>query len=529
MTPSAGMTPRSKSPRTLDTVSGWKRALPHVWILLVLVSLALFFTGNIDDPYRLRGDYTGDPHAQTAGRHFFENGFASLYFLPIIAPGPMTKTTPFYTHYPPGPDLAAGLMHAIGWTSIQQQRRLPAFLFLLTTLVYYAVFLRWAPPAASAAVAALWAFTPAVLNLGDALHHYVYGELFRAIGIWGWLRWLDRSEDQFSRRVALAALFFATCFSFETPPFLMVFFASSAMLVKRVRPHIAVLYTLPCFAAFFLHMLQNSLALGWEDSVRDMGTAFLRRVLSHESGQTVGPGWSALWALMESKSRSMIGLTWVEAAILVPLIGVFLARKSDNRGAETGIALSLFFAGWVWFAAFSHHVSEHAVFDIRHMTPVIAIVIAAAFGRWLGSRPSGKLEVVVAVFLALVTIRMAATGVNFARKPTVALWGQELFLELGRVVPPDGIILSNVGVVDPLGHLAWRPVYPVSRPEDWDIARQRIETEVGAGRRITHFVYSVVGKTQDEVSQDPVYLSLKGHPNIFREPFFVFRLTDEGG
>ncbi len=148
----------------------------HVSALLFIVLVGLWLIGRADEPLRPGG--VGDPYSDAnvliAGKQFAENGFVAYHFLPNYVPGAHAEPPDFYTHYPPLPEIANGLLRRIGIESVAGFRACAIAVSCLALALWYILicYLVGTGPALLSLI--FLGSRPIFLRYADSLHQFSY-------------------------------------------------------------------------------------------------------------------------------------------------------------------------------------------------------------------------------------------------------------------------------------------------------------------------------------------------------------------
>jgi len=178
---------------------------------LCLAVVGLYLVISAFEPFRTNwGDPWSDGNAMTSGRYFARDGFWKTAFTPILDVGPLGEDSLRYTHYPPLPDLVAGVIQkAIGGDHLAVHR-LFAIAFSALGLAFLWKYLRALWGEGLAALSVLFIATNLVfLEYADTVHHIPLYSMTGFACLWAALRWLDDRRP--SALVAVAVTTFL-CF-----------------------------------------------------------------------------------------------------------------------------------------------------------------------------------------------------------------------------------------------------------------------------------------------------------------------------
>jgi hypothetical protein len=269
--------------------SGRSVKLLYVVFALGLATVLLYLVVGSFEPFRTNwGDPWSDGNAMTSARYFARDGFVKTAFTPILDVGPLHYDSLRYTHYPPLPDLVAGVVQSAIGPDHLAAHRLLAIAFTSLGLLFLFRYLdrMWGRAVAMVSVAA-FAMNLLFLEYADTVHHIPlywmtgFGCLAAAVS------WLDHERPGSLLLVALATFL---CF-FASYDF--YFFLSIMVLATvRLRGHRVLsgsgLRLLLAFGVAGLMSIatKNLLviwAVGVEQWQRDFAFQFLERTTSKVS------------------------------------------------------------------------------------------------------------------------------------------------------------------------------------------------------------------------------------------------------
>lgn len=124
----------------------WALSWAYALCLLGIV-IGLLFTIRLLTKPVFRGHYHGslsdEAVAFCAGWNFDHCGFSRLYLMPTLAVAADCRfsVSDFYTHFPPGPHLASGLLHSLGIHGFILQK-VCVFGVSLLALVFWVLFVQ---------------------------------------------------------------------------------------------------------------------------------------------------------------------------------------------------------------------------------------------------------------------------------------------------------------------------------------------------------------------------------------------------
>ena len=179
------MMERQQAELSEPTKNGWAR-LVIVLIIALLVGLQVWKARSLDDGLSLIADAFSEANTIRASEGYAVEGFLKHAGLPDIAYGDQfsdtgskgkadDKGTFVYTHYPPGPDLALGVLTLIfGKGNLGYFRLLPITVGLVGMVVFAWGMARTLGDAKAALMMLGCAVVPMFSNMMHGLHHQGY-------------------------------------------------------------------------------------------------------------------------------------------------------------------------------------------------------------------------------------------------------------------------------------------------------------------------------------------------------------------
>lgn len=258
---------------------------------LCLAAVAVFLVVGAFDPFRTNwGDPWSDGNAMTAGRYFAEDGFFKLAFTPILDVGPVGPDSLRYTHYPPLPDIVAGVVQKVAGPDHLTIHRLLALLWSAIALLLLYRYLTAIFDRVIASLSVLVIATNLMfIQYADTVHHiplYMmtgFGCLLAAV------RWLDHKRP--AAMVAVGILtFFCFLASYDYYFFLSIMILATVKFRKAriFRGHGLALILVFGFSAIASLVTKNLLVI-WAEGVehwkQDLVFQFFERATSTHSRQ----------------------------------------------------------------------------------------------------------------------------------------------------------------------------------------------------------------------------------------------------
>lgn len=445
-------------------------AAAHALAAVVLVVMAGYFLWLSRGPVTTaRGNVYSDAYVLMSGKHFHEDGFVRCRYLPVVQPGELTNPPYWHLHQPPGVYILGGFERSFGIQTIQAYRVLPVILTVLACALFYVFAYRVFGRGVAVPALFFLATTPALLYWADALGSYAFDHFFRFAAMAAWTYAIttpSRTGRRFRRFAGLAwvATFAEASCSMRYAAFLQVFFWGSAYALGWRGRRRLILFMLSAPAvAFFLHGVQNAIAIGLAPSLEDWRDAFLLR--SFEIGAThgyldLGEYPSRMLERIKHWYMSMPQLLafWVLAAL-------GLRRYSGERLCKQFIimTLALWGAGAVWWILFPQHTWIHHD-TIQQLLPVFALVVGAAsyYCYKLTARADNHpaLRVIAGTFLAFLLLWQGHRVVVYTQEQLGASDFAEELAPLKAALPKDAVLVTNHGNHPMLAYLFGRPVFP---------------------------------------------------------------------
>lgn len=376
---------------------------------LCLAVVGLYLAISAFEPFRTNwGDPWSDGNAMTAGRYFARDGFFKTAFTPILDVGPLGEDSLRYTHYPPLPDLIAGVIQKVAGSGHLAIHRLLAIAFSAIGLLFLFKYLRalWGEGLAALSVL-LIATNLLFLQYADTVHHIPLYSMTGFACLWAALRWLDDG-----RRGALIAVSAATfaCFlaSYDFYFFLSIMVPATVWLRGAKLRHgrglaLVLAFGLSGLASILVKNLLVIWAVGFDAWRSDIifqfferATARHSRVYKHMLPDVV------FWRLWRFDSPLIF------AAIVAQLIGVVdLVR--GRKPLMSAHPLILFAAGLPFLVVFSQLVVEQ-YHPLLLLLPFAAVAIAVlVLTVWSRSRA-------IAGALVLLYVGWQAFGLHLFKK-----------------------------------------------------------------------------------------------------------------
>ncbi len=460
--------------------------------LVPALLVAALFVQRADRPLEQGGDAYSDANAILAGRNFQSLGFLRTHLLPVVVPDP-SRPEPapedYYTRYPPGADLANGVLRRLGVGSLAGWRLVSAAFSLAGLAFWFLALRRLFGDGVAVAGVATYAFNFSFVWLGDSVHHYGYSDFLRSAILYAGVRLADGSGGRRTTAALAAALFLQSLLAFDYIPYshvlLLLLGATGTRGVRGRR--LLLLAAMPVLGVG-LHLLQNAWALGLGESLDDMRRAFLQRALASGEGDFERPGLMSMVRHLVWDSHQIMGLGIASILGLAAVGSATWAATApeDARGRAARVTGAIAASAAVWFVLMHQHAAEHP-YSNRQLLPLASLGAALALhGAWtLGARLARPLGFALAAALALGLAADLYLGyLNDANRAAQASRAFEVAYARRDDVPPGVTVASNLPAPAPpaLSELLGRRVRRVrSLPE--------LETAFGRGARVI-YLYS---------------------------------------
>jgi len=364
---------------------------------LGLAVVGLYLVISAFEPFRTNwGDPWSDGNAMTSGRYFARDGFVKAAFTPILDVGPLTPDSLRYTHYPPLPDLVAGVIQKVIGEGHLAVHRLLAIAFSAIGLAFLWKYLRalWGEGLASLSVF-LIATNLLFIEYADTVHHIPLYSMTGFACLWAALRWLD---DR--RAGALVAVAVATflCFlsSYDFTCFLSIMILATvwlrgAKILRGPGLMLVLVFGASGLASILVKNLLAIWAVGFDAWRSDLVFQFFERATTSRSPAYKHMlGDIVFWRLWRFDSPLIF------AAILAQVIGVVdLVR--GRRPLLAMHPLILLAAGLPFLLVFSQLVATQ-YHPLLLLLPFAAVAIAVLVRTvWSHSRAIASVMVVLYV------------------------------------------------------------------------------------------------------------------------------------
>ncbi|HEX2689731.1 MAG TPA: glycosyltransferase family 39 protein [Kofleriaceae bacterium] len=357
--------------------------------------IGLYLVISAFEPFRTNwGDPWSDGNAMTAGRYFARDGFWKTAFTPILDVGPLGNDSLRYTHYPPLPDLVAGVIQKAIGSGHLAIHRLFAIAFSAIGLALLFKYLRalWGEGLATLSVL-LIATNLLFIQYADTVHHIPLYSMTGFACLWAALRWLDDRRPRALIAVS-AATFLCFLSSYDFYFFLPIMILATVWLrgAKVLRGHglaLVVVFAGSGLASIIVKNLLVIWAVGYSGWRSDLIFQFFERATATRSRvykQMLGD--IVFWRLWR------FGSPLIFAAILAQVVGVIdLVR--GRKPLMSMHPLILLAAALPFMFVFSQLVAEQ-YHPMLLLLPFVATAIAVLVRTvWTASPAIASLMVVL--------------------------------------------------------------------------------------------------------------------------------------
>ena len=406
---------------------GWKLGLAVVGLYLVISAFEPFRT-NWGDPW-------SDGNAMTSGRYFARDGFVKTAFTPILDVGPLDQDSLRYTHYPPLPDLVAGVVQKVIGEGHLAIHRLLAIAWSAIGLGFLWKYLRALWGEGLAALSVLFIATNLLfIQYADTVHHVPLYSMTGFACLWAALRWLDDRRP--GALVAVAAATFL-CFlsSYDFYFFLSIMILATVWLrrSKVLRGHglaLVLVFGASGLASILVKNLLAIWAVGFDAWRSDLIFQFFERATgTHSRFYKQILGEVVFWRLWRFDSPLIF------AAILAQVIGVVDLVRGRKPAMSTH-PLILLAAALPFLLVFSQLVVEQ-YHPMLLLLPFAAVAIAVLVKTvWTRSR-------VIASAMVALYLGWQTWGLYLFKKMYL---GEADVAAVAKALEPDHhrLVMSNI-------------------------------------------------------------------------------------
>lgn len=340
-------------------------------------------TSNGNGRDNVYGDSFSDKNVLSAVKFYNDYGFDTTCWLPVQQyDGKGDSAWIAYSHYPPLPDILAGIYSKILGTTRETPLRLVAFIWgiLLFFIIYNVLDFLLKDKTQAFIGGTLLVLSNYYLAWADNLHKHTLEELAKWVYLYCIYRYYNEEENKNKWLVWMCVIFlFAVNVSFEPPVYLAIVSIGFSLLYQRkIFTKTTILPGISAVTGFMLHMWQNAAYFGsWQTAFDDMKAAFLLRTAGQETeGITVNEIGDKSFNLLD------IFFEWfnrIERFYLIPgwailILGTWgIWHMYQNRRKLFYITLTLFIATIAWSFVMMHHAYVH-LFTSRQWGIFLAVV-----------------------------------------------------------------------------------------------------------------------------------------------------------
>ncbi|MGV3598567.1 MAG: hypothetical protein ACO1PI_11930 [Bacteroidota bacterium] len=350
-------------------------------------------TDNGNGRDNVYGDSYSDKNVLSAARYYYDYGFNGTYWLPTQQyEGKGDTSFNVYTHYPPLPDILAGIYSKVlNSTSEPVLRLFPILWAMVFFFVIYQVLEAIIKDKTQAFIGgSILVLSNYFITWADNLHKHTLEELLKWLYVYCIYKYFNKNERE-NKWIAWMCIIFllAINVSFEPPTYLAVVSIGFSLLYSRkLFTKVTVLPGIAAVTGFMLHMWQNAAYWGsWTIAYEDMMAAFKLRTTGEETaGFTVSEIGNKDFSLLD------IAFEWfnrMERFYLIPgwailLLGAWgMWHMYKHQRQLFFIALILLLASISWSFAMSHHAYVH-MFTSRQWGIWIGLICAYTLPLYYG-------------------------------------------------------------------------------------------------------------------------------------------------
>ncbi len=370
------------------------------FIILLSFSFSFFIAVHFVDRGHYYGDGPSNDAAWYGGKNFNKLGFLRMRGVPIQVTGveevpsfPVDPhNTPFYFHYPAGPDLMQGVLFRLGLEN-RLYHQVFGLLFSIVGSFFAWKFLSGLFDHWPALIAfSFFVLTPNFLFFADNLHGHAYFTFFHWFFLYQIFILFKLVKEKKSVSYIKFAFTFlvlgivASWFSIDLiPPMLILGLVCFFTIPGRDRWTWGIALMLAAvigdIAGFTLHVCKNGLVLGgFHSAVTDFLDAFMTR-----AGHVVGPV-HVTYNGARHFGKFLLGVQWFFTFpfLILACVGWFTILKKNRNGFWLGLFLASLIGSVFWQFFMKQHGMIHA-FTYRHME-VFAVIGVALFFQFLRPR-----------------------------------------------------------------------------------------------------------------------------------------------
>jgi hypothetical protein len=334
------------------------------------------------------GDGYSDINTISSARYFLDSGFTQTSFLPVHGyfPGDPNYVQSTYTHYPPIPNILAGV-YAVVFNSKDETvlRIVPGLLAVVFFFFIFHVLNFWMKDEKKAMIGAscLW-LANYFLCYADNLHQHLYGELLKWIYVFCLYLYHESGGKRYGIWVLLMFIMILEVnISFEQPVYLGIATLGFSWIYER---KIFSFTTVPAAAmvlfGFGLHMAQNAHYYGsWQMAIDDMTKAYTFRATGVDVEGYINTKkftWRDAWEIPFDWFNRMERYFAFPGWAMMVIFGLTWKEFKQKYSLLYQISWALFFASIAWGLVMSQHAYFHG-FTNKHFSIWYALVAGMCF------------------------------------------------------------------------------------------------------------------------------------------------------
>lgn len=329
------------------------------------------------------GDGFSDKNTLSSAHYFLDSGFTKTSFLPMhdYFPGDTSYYMTIYTHYPPLPNILAGVYAIVFQTKNELALRMVPILlamFFFFFIFYVLNQLIKDEKNAMIGAACLW-LANYFICYADNLHQHLYGELLKWLYVYGLYLYHEQGRNRNGLwALLLLIMVLEVNISFEQPVYLgIATLGFSWIYQKRVFSFTTITAAFMVFFGFALHMVQNAIYFNsMQLAIEDMSRALTFRVTGADTVGYINTfhkyTWRDFWEIpfdwFNRMERYYVFPGWAM------LVMFYLTKDQFKKDYPKlyQINWALFFASISWGLVMSQHAYFHG-FTNKHFSIWYAI------------------------------------------------------------------------------------------------------------------------------------------------------------
>ncbi|MDZ4668532.1 MAG: hypothetical protein SGJ00_11715 [bacterium] len=323
------------------------------------------------------GDGFSDKNTLSSANYFLDSGFTQTSFLPVhdYFPGYPAYVPSTYTHYPPLPNILAGL-YGILFQSKEELvlRIIPILLSVFFFFFIFYVINDWLKDEKKAMIGAscLW-LANYFICYGDNLHQHVYGELLKWIYVYGlYLFHESNQKRKWIWAMLMLIMVLEVNISFEQPVFLgIATLGFSWIYQKKIFSFTTVPAAAMVLLGFTLHLAQNAHFFGsWQMAIDDMTKAYTFRATGVDVEGYINTHkftWRDAWEIPFDWFNRMERYFAIPGWAMIVVFGLTWKDFKQQYPLFYQINWALFFAAITWGLVMSQHAYFHG-FTNKHFS-----------------------------------------------------------------------------------------------------------------------------------------------------------------